>query len=265
MQGLFEGCNEVTSVGDLSLWKPYNLRHTARMFSYCRNLTDASIWHFDISRVTDMNHMFNYCEKLENIDVSSWDISRVTNMNHMFCHTNDENIISQLQNWKPSSIENLSYFLSGTPIVDADLSIWPEVVNKEYRFAPNDISYMFSDCTELRTVNLKDWMVRYTNFAKPQDVHLAGLFKGCTNLTSIDMTNWPKLGGSKESMFEGCASLPESIIHDFVEMYSNDDSFDTTNISRIFTGCNQVTSLDWSNVTLTKSINFNNEELENRR
>jgi hypothetical protein len=88
-------------------------------------------------------------------------------------------------------------------------------------------------------------------------MNLSGLFKGCTNLVSTGMTEWPKVGGSKASMFEGCASLPESEIHDFVALYSNDDSFDTTNISQIFVGCNQVTSIDWSNVTLTESIHAN--------
>jgi hypothetical protein len=80
-------------------------------------------------------------------------------------------------------------------------------------------------------------------------MNLSGLFKGCTNLVDTSMTEWPKVGGSKASMFEGCSSLPESIIHDFVALYSNDDEFATPDISSIFAGCNQVTTLDWSNVT----------------
>ena len=256
MQGLFEGCEEVTSVGDLSLWKPYNLRHTARMFSYCKNLTDASIWHFDVSRVTDMNHMFNYCEKLENMDVSSWDVSKVTDMSYMFCHTNNEDIVNQLQNWEPKSIENLSYFLSGTPLVNVDLTIWPEKCeDRTYGdyFDPKDISYMFSDCTLLETVNISNWTPYYYAY-RVEEVNLSGLFKGCTNLINTGITEWPRIGGPKTSMFEGCASLPESEIHDFVALYSNDDAFSTTDTSYIFSGCNQVTSIDWSNVTLTEPI-----------
>lgn len=251
MQGLFEGCNEVTSVGDLSLWKPYNLRHVARMFSNCNNLTDASIWHFDVSRVTDMNHMFNYCEKLENINVSSWDVSNVTDMSYMFCHTNNEDIINQLQNWTPKSIKNLSYFLSGTPLVNVDLSIWPEKFEDNtygMYFEPKDISYMFSDCTSLETVNISNWAPRYYAYSA-EEINLSGLFKGCTNLVDTSMTEWHRVGGSKARMFESCSSLPESEIHDFVALYSNDDAFATPDISYIFAGCNQVTTLDWSNVT----------------
>ena len=254
MQGLFEGCNEVTSVGDLSLWKPYNLRNTSRMFSNCNKLTNASIWHFDVSRVTDVNHMFNYCEKLENIDVSSWDVSKVTDMSYMFCHTNNEDIVNQLQNWKPFAVKNLNAFLSGTPIVNADLSIWSNYRESNYNFVPDNLSYMFSDCTSLESVNLSGWIPNYYPYRVNNNLNMDSMFKGCTNLTNIDMTNWVRIGGSKYRMFENCASLSEEIIHNFVAIYSNDDAFATTNISRIFYGCHQITSLDWSNVTLTQPI-----------
>ena len=249
MSGLFSGCESLTTVGDLSVWVPYTLRNTSNMFSECKNLTDASVWHFNMSKVTNTSGMFNYCEKLENIDVASWDISKVTDMSKMFCHTNNADIINQLQNWEPSSVENLSYFLSGTPIVNADLSIWSECINPTYgtRFMPSDVSYMFSDCTLLETVNLSNWIP--LNLYYGRDINLEGLFKGCSSLIDIDMTNWGKVNGSKASMFEDCSSLPESIIHDFVTMYSNDNAFATPDISGIFAGCDQVTSLDWSNVT----------------
>ena len=257
VQGLFEGCEEVTSVGDLSLWKPYNLRNTARMFSNCNKLTNASIWHFDVSKVTDMNHMFNYCEKLENIDVSSWDVSKVTDMEYMFCHTNNEDIVNQLQNWKPFAVKNLGGFLSGTPIVNADLSIWSNYRDSNYNFVPDDLSYMFNDCTSLESVNLSGWIPNYYPYRVNNNLNMDSMFKGCTNLTDIDMTDWVRIGGSKYRMFNDCASLSEDVIHDFVAKYSNDDAFATTNIAEIFRGCHQVTTLDWSNVTLTQPIEAN--------
>lgn len=88
--GMFENCEDLVSVGDLSKWKIRTDEHVTfeQMFRNCSNLKyigDISTW--DVSSVNNIIKMFSGCSKLTDIgDLSNWKIDPDTTSRRMFLH-----------------------------------------------------------------------------------------------------------------------------------------------------------------------------------
>ena len=243
-ENLFYNCFALTTIGDVGNWVTINVKNMSRMFSGCRALKSLNCSNWNTKRVENMYDMFYNCGNLNDIDVSSWDVSNVTDMSRMFFATKYKDLARQIEQWRPKALTTTAAMLKATPIESIDLSGWAEE-NDEYswQFAPADVSSMFCDCEELKTINLSNW--------KFSGCSMDCMFQNCKKLTDLNMTGWNKVGGSKSYMFSNCSSLTD--VSAFTELYSNDYNFNTTDISKIFTNT-AITSIDWSNVTVTAPV-----------
>ena len=81
MAGIFNECEIITSLPDISGWNTSNVTKMNNMFSFCEKLIeipDISKW--DTSNVTDISNLFNRCKSLEELtDISKWNTENITN------------------------------------------------------------------------------------------------------------------------------------------------------------------------------------------
>ncbi len=97
-----------------------------------------------------------------------------------------------------------------------------------------DMSYMFSDCKNLTTLDMRNF-----DTSKVTDMH--NMFEWCINLSTLDMRNFDTSNVTDMSgMFDGCESLTT------LDM-SNFDTSNTTNMHRMFNACKNLTTLDVRN------------------
>lgn len=109
-------------------------------------------------------------------------------------------------------------------------------------------------------------------------LHLANMFEGCINLSSIDLTNLDTAGVSNfNSMFKNCKSLENIDVSklnttsalDMRYMFdgctrlmsldlSSFNTVNATNLYRMFAGCKSLTSLNLSGLKTGKVVNFSN-------
>ena len=244
MSEMFNECGALTTIGDVSNWVTVNVKDMQYMFECCYSLKSLNARNWNTKRVENMSNMFYNCTSLTDMDISSWDVSKVTDMSRMFHSVGFKDLPSQIEQWRPKVLTTTSEMLAKTPIENIDLSGWAEE-NEEYtwQFAPSDVSSMFRDCGELKTINLSNW--------KFSGCCMDSMFSNCKKLTDLNMTGWNKIGGSKSNMFSGCNALTD--VSAFTELYSNDNYFDTTDISQIFMST-AITSIDWSDVRVTAPV-----------
>ena len=84
MTEMFHTCKGLTNI-DVSNFDTRNVTDMSWMFFNCHNLTSISgIENLNTSNVTNMRNMFNGCSALTVLDLSSFDVSKVVNINQMF-------------------------------------------------------------------------------------------------------------------------------------------------------------------------------------
>ena len=134
-RNMFNGCEELESIGDISNWDVSKVNDMAYMFLDCKFFNqDISMW--DVSKVTDMRFMFGSCESF-NQDLSSWNVSSVTIMYGMFYGCTSLN--KGLSRWNVSSVTNMDAMFRLCSSFNQDLSKW-NISKVRYH------SYMFENC-----------------------------------------------------------------------------------------------------------------------
>ena len=81
-RNMFNGCEELESIGDISKWDVSKVTDMSYMFQGCNNF-NQDISDRDVSNVTNMSFMFCWCESF-NQDISKWNVSKVRNHDIMF-------------------------------------------------------------------------------------------------------------------------------------------------------------------------------------
>ena len=146
MSYMFEECNNLTSIGNLSVADTSNVSNMFAMFRGCSILSWLDL-SWNTSNVTDMGSMFENCSSLNELYVSSWDTSNVYNMLYMF--SNCSNLYSlDLSNWYTYNVSDMSYMFNGCSnlyelyLNNFDMSMYPLT------------DYMFSGCYNLTYLHL---------------------------------------------------------------------------------------------------------------
>lgn len=125
--------------------------HFMFAYNYCLE-SHLDLSSFDTSKVTTMQSMFYNCYKLPSIDLSSFDTSKVTNFCGMFRDCRSLTSLD-LRNFDISAAPSENYlgamFMGCTSLVEVDLSTW------DFSNVTRADS-MFSGCTSLKTVYVKD-------------------------------------------------------------------------------------------------------------
>lgn len=164
--------------------------------------------------------------------INSLNTRNIKNMANMFKNTNISNI--NLSSWDLSNCTNLSGFVQNSTInAIGDLSSW-DVKN-------------VSDFTNFAVgSNLSNFVGRNWDFVSTTTI--SGIFKGCKNLRTVDISGWNmKTVTDASSVFEGCSSLKN------VNTTGSKIHY-TENISNMFNGCD-VRTLDLSSWIGIKLIN----------
>lgn len=85
MRSMFQDCQSLTTVEDLSGWDVRNVTDMKAMFQGCTSIPAFdSIYQWDVSSVTNMNSMFKGCTLMTTFDPSAWEIGKSTDLGHMF-------------------------------------------------------------------------------------------------------------------------------------------------------------------------------------
>lgn len=137
-------------------------------------------------------------------------------------------------------------------------------------FTSTSIIPWYSKKTEIKSV-------RFEGKVK-SGLHLANMFEGCINLSSVDLTNLDTTGVSNfNSMFKNCKSLANLDVSELnttsaldmrymfdgcTKLMSLDlssiSTVNATNMYRMFAGCKSLTSLNLSGLKTSKVVNFSN-------
>lgn len=137
----------------------------ANVFNNCQNLKQLDIACFDTSKATTMANMFSACPQLKSIDVLGFNTANVTSMASMFAGD--------------TSLESI------------------DLTNFDLRNV-TDLSNMFNGCTNLKEItfgngfkygfNASRDRAIYSNGNLDAAMNCRGMFKGCSSLTSIDLS-----------------------------------------------------------------------------
>ena len=106
-----------------------------------------------------------------------------------------------------------------------------------------DMYYMFKNCSNLTSIDV-------SNFDTSNVNNMANMFYGCNLLTSLDVSNWDTGNVTNmDQMFYDCPLLTSLDV-------SNFDTSNVTNMFAMFAYCNNLTSLDLSNFNTSNVTNM---------
>ena len=184
------------------------------------SMTSIDVSNWDISSMTALRRMFSM-SGLTSIDISSWDTANIENMEGLFGNCTSLATITGIENLDLTSLTNAGYLLDNctsyvTDTFDFSWFTPPNAVstinmfnNTEATsidisggFASASAAFMFSNCTELVSVNA-------TNFDLSNAVDTQRMFSDCSNLTTITgHEDWViSLSRNANYMFTECTSL----------------------------------------------------------
>ena len=107
------------------------------------------------------------------------------------------------------------------------------------------MSFMFKGCSALKSLDL-------TNFNTAKVTNMSFMFHGCSALTSLDLTNFNTANVTDMSfMFNGCSALTSLDLTNF-------NTAKVTYMDYMFNGCSALTSLDLTNFNTAKVTHMNN-------
>lgn len=198
---MFNGCSQLTSVGDLSGWNTSKVTSIEGLFYGCRSLPSIeSISHWDTSQVKGMGQIFYGCNSLTSLDLSSWDTSRVTSLYNTFGECSALTSVGDISGWNTANVQYMhQLFYNCYGLTSLDLSKWDvsNVTNMRTMF------HMYQSTSSLVSVgDLSGW-----NTSKVTD--MSWMFANCRQLTSIgNVSRWNVSSATTmQRMFANCTSL----------------------------------------------------------
>ena len=198
--------------------------------SVCYKLTESGL----------SNWLYNHRSGVENVifdeSFANYYISSYTNASRWFDGFSDLRSVTGLQNIK-IHFNDMSYMFSGcsslTSLDLSDLNTW----------GATNMSYMFSGCSSLTFLDVSGFDTQYVH-------NMSNMFEGCSSLTSLDVSNFNTANVTNMyQMFKGCSSLTSLDVSSF-------NTSNVTNMYQMFYGCSGLTSLDVSNFDTSNVTNM---------
>lgn len=253
---------------DLKAFDTQNTFSMRGMFNNCAALTELDLSNFNTKKVQFMMHMFDGATKLQSIDARNFDNSSLIDTSYMFYNAKALNKINV--NFNCDKLELAMHMFDGCEsLVNVSLA----------GFTGNslrDMSYMFSNCTNLETFDAGDtfntYKVEYINHlfggdAKLKQVNMnislnsavdaSYLFDGCLSLETAKVvidsqeSDKPVLRFA-DYMFNNCTNLKSAIVQSLVPIDTIED------VTYMFHNCsalqNCVVDLDTQNVQFMNNM-----------
>ena len=105
---MFDGCESLISINNISNWNTYNVKNMISMFRGCKYLESLpGINDLNTDNVEYMNNMFSGCISLKPLpDISNWNTSNVIDMSDMFSDTKPLNSELPISKFELNNLEN---------------------------------------------------------------------------------------------------------------------------------------------------------------
>lgn len=173
---MFYNCNHLTSLTPLAVLKTYLVVSMEDMFSGCHNLGSLDLSSFKTHNVTTMRSMFYNCQTLSGLDLSSFETHRVIDMAYMFYGCKNLTSLDLSNFYTPKLVSCYDMFARCTNLVSIDIPNLDTSKVKEF-------VRMFELCSKLTTINGVLDMSSCTNYTD--------MFSGCTELSGVKIKNPP--------------------------------------------------------------------------
>ena len=128
MSHIFEGCQSLISLPDLSIWNTTNVNKMNSIFQHCKSLLslpDISKW--NIQNVQDISNLFYGCHSLISLpDISDWNTINIIIMYNLFRECKSLNFLPDISKWEISNVKDLSYVFCECNLLKTlpDISKW---------------------------------------------------------------------------------------------------------------------------------------------
>ena len=149
INSLFENCNTLLSLTDISKLRTNYVKNMNSLFSGCSSLIfldDISKW--ITNNVNDMNQLFYKCSKLKTLpDISKWNIENVKIISALFGECSSLESLPNIYNWNTSNIIDMSglFYKCSKLKTLPDISEWN---SKNVIF----INSLFEECLSLESL-----------------------------------------------------------------------------------------------------------------
>lgn len=225
IESIFED-SDVTSVGDMSFAK--HAKHIARAFKNTPYLTDANVSYWEISDATDLTSVFENTG-ISTIDLAGSDFKNATLTTNMF--KNSQASYIYLNKAKFDKVTNAAHMFDGANQVSS-----LDLAHTNFREV-TDITSMFNNCTA-SVFDLKN-----SKFEKIKD--FSNMFNNTTSASKIDLSSLQFTAAEDLSNMFKNTYASEIIIN----TNNNIGGTHITNMSEMFNGAQNVTSLNLGNIT----------------
>jgi surface protein len=258
MKKMFYSCRNLKLL-DLSSFDTSNVENMREMFNRCENLKELNLSSFEIRENCDTDRMFVDCRRLHTLRLDNCNEGTIRKIVE-----SDEFPTGEVWDYEGTrqifvKAENVVSLVApgGWEFVDA---VTGEVIVQEEPefYIPgyykgrdieeattmvtskhDDLSGMFQDCENLRTINnISEWDTsNITN--------MDNMFQRCNSLVSLDLSKWNvSKVESMRDMIQGCNSL----------VSVNASNWDVSNVANMwgmFADCRSLEDLDLSNWDMT--------------
>ncbi|MBP5366551.1 MAG: InlB B-repeat-containing protein, partial [Bacteroidales bacterium] len=194
MDQMFVGCDKLKSL-DVSKFNTAEVTNMHSMFYYCKSLEKLDVSNFDTKKVKDMHAMFDMCCSLESLDVSNFNTENVETTQQMFIGCSNLKSLD-VSNFDTKKVNNMELMFEDCSSLESLNLSGFDIRSLVY------IQRMFSGCSNLTYLDISDFDMSGFNFTNNSSHGYKGLFKNCTNLTTIIVGNgWSITDFDSDDMF----------------------------------------------------------------
>ena len=197
---LFSGCHLLKTIPDISCWNTINIREMSNIFSGCESLESLpNISKWDTHNAFSMNGIFFNCKSLKSLpDISMWNTDKVQDISSIFFGCSSLESLPNISKWNTINVTNMSNVFYGCKLLKKlpDINLW----NTKNVL---DMNSLFFGCESLTYLpNISNWNIQNV-------FNIRGIFQSCKNLTTLpDISNWNTTRVKDMSeMFSGCSKL----------------------------------------------------------
>ena len=267
MSHMFEDCAALTSL-DFSAFNTTAVKYMASMFSGCEALTTLDLKSFNTNNVEDMSFMFANCKALTTLDIAKFRVKSLKNAEYMFANCPNLTTIYCNVNMSSSSTltESTNMFSDcakikgefGTRLVSTKLDktyARPDKSGTSGYFTSEKVIY--ATTSQQGTIMAINYDADFALY-NPFDWNADGV--GADNMTTEAKEKITKVGFSPSmadarpttcrAWFYGMKNVTE------IQSMNYLNTSECTNMRAMFSGCNNLESLDVSGLNTDKVKNM---------
>lgn len=183
------------------------------LFSGNPFLESLDLSNLDISKLSNVDYMFTECSSLTHLNLSGWDLNNINIVNDGMFNNCSLLTHLNLSNWHSDNVFVFNSYLGAMPLEELNLSGWN--FKKFY-----SLNYMFKGCSYLRSIDLTN--VNYFNeyaYDLEPVLQVGNTFENCSELTEV------RLGGDL-SFVKGYYKMFENVADNGKLYYNRTYNYD---------------------------------------